>query len=186
MTFDIIGYVLLPLLIFYARILDVSIGTIRIIFVSKGFRFVAPILGFVEILIWIIAINKLMGNASNFIFYVAYAGGFATGTLIGMLIEKKLSIGKVIIRLISQKDPKTLIEEFRKLEYPVTVFDGKGNYGNVKLVFLIIHKKNLKKVINMIDRFNPKAFYSIEDISFAREYKKHPNKSSRGFFSMQK
>jgi len=186
MTFDIVGYLLMPLLIFYARILDVSVGTIRIIFVSKGFRLLAPLLGFIEVFIWIIAINRLMGDASNFIFYIAYAGGFATGNLVGMLIEKKLSIGKVIIRLISQKDPKNLIEDFKKLEYPVTVFNGEGNRGEVKLVFLIIQKKNLKKVINMIDKFNPKAFYSIEDIAFAREYKKNPDKGTRRFFPIQK
>ena len=187
MVFDIINYILFPLLIFYARIADVSLSTIRIVFVSKGLKTIAPILGFFEVLIWIIAINKLMANPTNFIFYIAYAGGFATGTLIGMMIERKLLIGKVIIRLITQKDPKELIERLKKLNYPTTTFNGEGNRGKVKLIFLIVNKKNLKHVTRMINEFNPQAFYSIEDVNFAREhYKQAHNTGLKRIFTYQR
>ena len=86
---DLFSYVLMPLLIFLARICDVSIGTLRIIFVSKGKKNIAPILGFFEVLIWITAISKIMQNLDNYINYIAYAAGFATGNLIGMIIEEK-------------------------------------------------------------------------------------------------
>ncbi len=78
---DLFSYAILPLLIFLARICDVSIGTLRIIFVSKGVKKVAPVLGFFEVLIWIIAISKIMQNLDNYVNYIAYAAGFATGIM---------------------------------------------------------------------------------------------------------
>jgi uncharacterized protein YebE (UPF0316 family) len=173
MIFDYWGYVFLPLLIFVARIADVSIGTIRIIFVSKGLKYFAPLLGFFEVLIWIIAITKIMTHAENFIFYLAYAGGFATGNLVGMEIEKKLSIGKVIVRLISSRDTSKLAEILKKANYPLTVINGKGKSGKVKLLFLVIDRKESRKVIETIEDFDPKAFYSIEDVRYAKDCKSH-------------
>src|SRR5512136_2996901 len=90
---DTFSYVIMPLLIFLARICDVSIGTMRIIFVSKGKKNIAPILGFFEVLIWITAISKIMQNLDDYINYVAYAAGFATGNLVGMILEEKLAMG---------------------------------------------------------------------------------------------
>ncbi len=173
MVFDYFSYIILPLLIFVARIADVSIGTIRIIFVSKGFKYLAPLLGFFEVLIWILAITKIMGQANNFVFYIAYAGGFAMGNLVGMAIEKKLSIGKVIIRVISHKDVSKLTEQIKKSNYPITIVDGEGNQGKVKLIFLITDRKESRKVIEIIESFDPKAFYSIEDVRYVNQSKKH-------------
>jgi uncharacterized protein YebE (UPF0316 family) len=80
--FDYYTYILIPLLIFFARITDVSMGTVRIILVAKGYRTVAPIIGFFEVLIWILAISKIFENLDNWVCYVAYAGGFATGNYV--------------------------------------------------------------------------------------------------------
>ena len=99
-AFDLYTYLLLPLLIFCARIIDVSIGTLRIIFVSKGKRNIAPLLGFFEVLVWILAISEIMQNLNNWVCYVAYAAGFAAGNYVGMIIEEKLAIGILIIRII--------------------------------------------------------------------------------------
>ena len=90
---DTFTYVILPLLIFLARIADVSIGTIRIVMVAKGQKMIAPILGFFEVLIWLLAISKIMQNLDNWVCYVAYGAGFATGNYIGMIIEEKLAMG---------------------------------------------------------------------------------------------
>jgi len=170
MTFDYTGYILLPLLIFFARIIDVSIGTIRIIFISKDMKYLAPILGFFEILIWIIAINKIMAQASNFFFYIAYAGGFSAGTLIGMNLEKKFSFGKVLLRIITSDNPNELIEKLNKSNIMLTIIDGDGKNGKVKIIFSIIDRKKLKRVLELIDKHNPKAFYSVEDVRFAKDY----------------
>ncbi|MFW5800316.1 MAG: DUF5698 domain-containing protein, partial [Spirochaetota bacterium] len=78
-NFNYISYIVVPVLIFMARVLDVSIGTVRIMLISRGYRIIAPILGFFEILIWLTAITNIVGNLENVISYIFYAGGFATG-----------------------------------------------------------------------------------------------------------
>ena len=105
---------LIPLLIFLARVVDVAIGTLRIIFVSKGMKYLAPILGFFEVFIWLVAIGQIMQNLTNWVNYVAYSAGFATGNFIGMFIESKLAMGLVSLRIITERDAKPLIEDLRR------------------------------------------------------------------------
>jgi uncharacterized protein YebE (UPF0316 family) len=169
MEFNYFDYIVLPLLIFFARILDVSIGTVRMIFVSKGFKKVAPILGFFEIFIWIVAIGEIMNGVNHWFYYIFYAGGFAAGTYVGMRLEEKISIGKVLVRIITQKDATELIEKFKNENYKITVTNGKGKEGEVKIIFTIINKKKLKEVVKIIKKFNPRAFYTIEDVRYVNE-----------------
>ncbi len=155
-------------LIFFARILDVSIGTLRVIFISKGLKYLAPILGFFEVLIWVVVVSKLMTDVTNPILYVAYAAGFSAGTFIGMKLEEKLSIGKVMIRIITQMNAEKLIEELEKFDFPITISDARGRKGKVKIIFSVIDKKELKEILKIVKHFNPNAFYSIEDVRYAR------------------
>ena len=122
-------YLVLPLLIFFARIIDVSLGTMRIILVSKGQRIIAPILGFFEVFIWIIAIGQIMGNINNFACYFGYAAGFATGNYVGMRLEEHLAMGNLIIRVISQKDGNVLIKNLNIRGYGATMVEGEGSLG---------------------------------------------------------
>jgi uncharacterized protein YebE (UPF0316 family) len=87
------SWVVLPVLIFCARIIDVSVGTVRVILTSRGYRYAAPALGFIEVLIWLLAIGEIMKNLANPACYVAYAGGFATGNYVGIYINQRLSLG---------------------------------------------------------------------------------------------
>ncbi len=167
---DIYTWVIIPVLIFIARIFDVSIGTIRVIFISRGYKFVAPLLGFFEILIWLAAIRQILMNLTNIMSFIAYAGGFATGTFAGMYIEEKISIGKVVVRVITKREATQLIDALKLARHNVTTLDGEGSYGGkVKMIFSIINRKDIKKVIDIIKKFNPNAFYSIEDIRYASE-----------------
>ena len=100
----------IPALIFCARIIDVSMGTVRVIFVSRGFKYLAPVVGFFEILIWLLAIGQIMQNLSNPVCYIAYAGGFAMGNFVGIHIAEKLSLGLVMIRVITEKDAAPLVD----------------------------------------------------------------------------
>jgi uncharacterized protein YebE (UPF0316 family) len=161
---EIYGWILLPILIFFARVIDVSIGTIRIIFVSKGIKYFAALAGFFEIIIWLMAIGQIMQNLSNVYYYIFYAGGFAIGNLIGITIEDKISIGIVGIRIITRKDAAELIKSLRSLNFGSTVVDADGPKGKVKLIFTIINRQNISEVINIVKKHNPNAFYSIEDI----------------------
>jgi uncharacterized protein YebE (UPF0316 family) len=158
------SWIILPLLIFLARVCDVSLGTIRIIFISKGIKYLAPLIGFFEILIWLLAIGQIMQNLTNIYYYLFYAGGFATGNLMGIILEEKLSIGTVAIRIITRKNADTLIEVLRKKHISITVVDAQGAKGPVKLLFSIVKRQNAKKVIRLVKKYNPNAFYSIEDI----------------------
>ena len=160
-------FILLPALIFLARVLDVSFGTIRIIFISRGQKLLAPLIGFFEILIWLIAIGKVMQNLSNVFCYIAYAGGFAAGNFTGMWIEEKLAMGTLIIRVITKKDASALIERLRSSGYGVTAVPAEGSTGRVHVVYSIINRSALKDVAAIVKRFNPQAFYSIEDVRFA-------------------
>jgi len=160
---DIYALVVLPLFIFVARILDVSIGTIRIIFVSRGKKFLAPILGFFEVLIWIIVIGQVMQNLGSIFSYIAYAGGFATGTLIGMIIEEKLAIGMVVVRIIIMKDQCEIQERLSEAGFGVTTVDAQGKTGEVKIIYSIMKRKELGDAVNIIESCDSKVFYSIED-----------------------
>jgi uncharacterized protein YebE (UPF0316 family) len=158
------AWFILPALIFLARIADVSIGTVRLIFVSRGFKYLAPLVGFFEVLIWLLAIGQIMKNLSNPICYIAYAGGFAMGNYVGMYIAEKLSLGLVLIRVITEKDAGPLVECLRSENYGVTSIDGHGASGEVRVVFTIVPHREVQSVVDLIKKFNPQAFYSIEEV----------------------
>ncbi|HOP03181.1 MAG TPA: DUF2179 domain-containing protein [Tenuifilaceae bacterium] len=157
-------YLVLPALIFVARILDVSIGTMRIIFVSKGNKHAAPLLGFFEVFIWIIAIGQIMGNLNNFACYFAYAAGFAMGNYVGLRLEEHLAMGNILVRIIAQKDANLLIKSLNSKNYGATLVEGEGSSGRVQLIYSIVKRENLPDVVSIIEEFNPKAFFTIEDI----------------------
>lgn len=166
---DLFSYVLMPLLIFLARICDVSIGTLRIIFVSKGKRNIAPILGFFEVLIWITAISKIMQNLDNYVNYVAYAAGFATGNYVGMIIEEKLAMGIQMIRVFAHERGSELVQTLNGNGYGATVVEAHGAREKVHLIYTIVQRNELEKVLEVIHNFNPKAFYTIEDVKTVNE-----------------
>ncbi len=159
----IFSWVILPLLIFMARVVDVTLGTARLIFVSRGYKRLAPLIGFVEVLIWILVIGQIMQNLSNPVCYIAYAAGFATGNYVGMLWVERLSIGQVSVRVITQKDDTALAHALRQQNHGCTIVDGQGQHGPVKIIFTIIARRHLNQVIQTIQQHNPNAFYSIED-----------------------
>lgn len=169
MTLDIYVWFILPLLIFTARIIDVSMQTIRIISVSKGLKNVAPLVGFFEVLIWIFAIGQIMQNLTNIVLYVAYAGGFAVGTFIGIKLENKLSLGVVGIRVITRKDASELVEHLRSEHVGVTIVNAQGPKGLVHIVYSIIDRHDIRKIVECIHKFNPHAFYVIEDVRYVAE-----------------
>jgi uncharacterized protein YebE (UPF0316 family) len=158
------AWVILPILIFLSRIADVSIGTVRVILVSRRLKYLAPFAGFFEVLIWIIVIGQIMQNLSSPICYVAYAGGFATGNYIGILIAEKLSLGMVLVRVIFPKRANGLIDRLRERHYGVTSIDGQGANGPVEILFTIVPRRDVYGVIELVKEANPEAFYSIEDV----------------------
>ncbi len=171
------SYIILPLLIFLARIIDVSMGTIRIIFVIQGNHKMAPVVGFFESLIWLLAISQIMVNVDNFATYIAFAAGFASGTFVGIKIEEKLAIGKVLVRVITRVEAQLLIEFLNRHDFYFTNVPAEGRFGKVNVLFFVINCERLPVVLNAIKKYNPKAFYTIESVKSASEY--HFGESTR-------
>lgn len=162
-------WILLPFLIFVARIFDVTLGTVRVIFVSRGFKYLAPVVGFFEVLIWLLAIGQIMANLSNPACYIAYAGGFAMGNFVGIYIAEKLSLGVVSVRVVTRKDAITLVESLKAEGYGVTSLDGHGTRGEVKVLFTVVPRREVPGVVKLIRQFNPRAFYSVEEVGIVEE-----------------
>ena len=156
--------VILTILIFLARVADVTLGTLRIVFISQGKRKLAPIMGFFEILIWLLAAGQIFSNLTNILYYFAYAGGFATGNYIGLIVENKLSLGLLSLHLIVRDDPEKLIKTLKEKGYGLTTLTAEGVKGNVKLVVMIIKRKNQLKVLEIIRSVSPNSFISIENV----------------------
>ncbi len=162
-------FVILPLLIFLARICDVTIGTVRIVMVAKGQKFWAPVMGFFEVFIWIITMSKVMQNLDNFLCYIGYAGGFATGNLVGLLLEEKLAMGIVKIQIITAREAHLLIDALKKAGYGITHHEAQGSTEKVSIIYSIIKRTELNRVEEIIRSYNPRAFYSIEDVKFVSQ-----------------
>jgi uncharacterized protein YebE (UPF0316 family) len=133
---------------------------------TKGYRNLAPIIGFFEILIWIVAITRIMQNLNNWVSYVAYAAGFATGNYVGMLLDEKLAIGHELIRVITKVDAGDLANTLRSAGYGVTTVKASGMQGEVGIVFIIVNRKNQKHAIEIIKHHMPNAFFTVENIHF--------------------
>ncbi|HNL86225.1 MAG: DUF2179 domain-containing protein [Methanoregulaceae archaeon] len=179
---DLFAWVILPLLIFFFRICDVSLGTIRVIFIAKGLKYIAPVIGFFEVIIWLLAIGQVMNNISNVACYIAYGGGFAAGTLLGMTVEEKLSLGTVVVRVISNEDITGLLLFLRAHSFGVTIAEGEGSKGKVKIILSVIKRQDLDEVVRGIQHHLPGTFYSVEEIKSVAEGV-FPEKKSRLLFN---
>lgn len=161
---DITKWVIIPFLIFCARLLDVSIGTLRIVFIARGERKIAPILGFFEVLIWIIAMGQVMQNLSSPLAYLGWAAGFAVGNYVGLVIEQRLALGQVVIRVISTEPATALMEDLSRLSYKTIIIDAESGEGKKNVLFSIVKRKNLEEIIVLVKSRMPQAFYTIEGI----------------------
>ncbi len=163
--------VLLTLVIFLARIVDVGLGTVRIMFVNRNMKNVASILGFLEVMVWITITAQVLAQSNSWLHYFSYAGGFAMGNYIGIWFEEQLRIGHQLFRVITHKECTKLIDSLKAENLKITFVDGQGGKGPVKIVLTVIKRKQAPKLIHIIESFDPEAFYSIEDIKHVSEYK---------------
>jgi len=152
-------------MIFCARICDVSLGTLRNIFLNKGFKKAVPLIGFFEVLIWLLVVSQIMKNLNNWMCYVGWAGGYATGTIVGMMIEEKLALGLKVVRIITNQNYEELVQSLKESHRGVTIIDGHGAMGPIKMIFTVVKRKEVKEVEAIIAQHHPSAFYSIEDIT---------------------
>jgi uncharacterized protein YebE (UPF0316 family) len=160
-------WVILPLMVFLARIGDVSLATMRIMLLMSGRRQIAPLLGFLESLIWIMAIGQIIRSVNSPLAYIAYAAGFGTGTYVGMWLEGRLALGKVIVRVITRRDATELIKVLMQSRFGFTNIVAEGRRGNVNVIFSVVRRKDLPELVQLIEAHNPNAFYTIENVRYA-------------------
>jgi uncharacterized protein YebE (UPF0316 family) len=160
---------MLVLLIFLAEICVVTINTVRTIFVSRGMKTLAPILGFFEVTIWLFAITKVMQNLTDVTCFLAFAGGFSMGNYLGILIEEKLAMGTSLVRIITPKNPEELVRNLTLADFGVTCMEGQGATGPVQVVLTVVKRKEIERVTSLIKQFDPKVFYSIGEVQSVSE-----------------
>jgi uncharacterized protein YebE (UPF0316 family) len=166
---DIFSFLLLPLLIFLARIGDVSINTVRIIYVLGGRRWTATLLGFFEAFIWLMAIRQIFEHMDNWLCYVAYPAGFASGIFVGMMIEERIAYGKVIVRIITRKEIIELLAYLGKHHLRFTHVNAQGPDGHENLVFTVLEREKLEDLLFTLKEILPTAFYTVEKVNRAAE-----------------
>ncbi|MFT6387552.1 MAG: hypothetical protein ACJAUP_000924 [Cellvibrionaceae bacterium] len=160
---------LLALLIFLARVIDVSLGTFRTIVVFRGYKFLAAFIGFFEIIIWLIAAGQVFQNLDQWYLALAYAGGFSAGNYIGMWIESRFAIGNELVRCLSfNRD--VLAEKIRTEGFQIISFDGDmGDDKLIELLFIIEKRRNVPGLIKLIKELDPSAVYSVSDVKSVYE-----------------
>lgn len=161
---DLFNWLVLPLMIFMARTCDVTLATLRNIFIARNVKKIVPFLGFFEVMIWLVAVSQTINNLHNIACYIAFAGGYSMGIFVGLTIEERLALGKQVLRIITNQDPSNLVAALYEANMGVTIIDGHGAKGPVKVIFTTVMRKDVIYVDKMIQKHTPNAFYTIEDI----------------------
>ncbi|MFA5550867.1 MAG: DUF5698 domain-containing protein [Trueperaceae bacterium] len=162
MTPDTLSLVLSALLIFALRIVDVSLGTLRIGFLVRGERRLAGLFGFFESLIWLIAAAQVLSNLDSPLKFVAYAAGYAAGTMLGVSIERWLAIGETIMRVVAPVDSPSVEESLRGAGFYVTVLNARGRDGDVRVSFSVLPRRRMQQALKIVSSINPQAFVTFE------------------------
>ncbi|MCL6609970.1 MAG: DUF5698 domain-containing protein [Peptococcaceae bacterium] len=156
------------LFIFSARVVDMSLDVVRILMLTRDRKFLAALIGFVEVSVFILAISQVLsGGLSDPLKVVAYAGGFATGNYVGGLIDSKLAMGYLSLQVFSTKENHELVAGILRSEgFGVTTVTGCGRDGEIMILFVTLKRKDLKKALSTLDRICPEAFYNIYDARY--------------------
>ncbi|MDD4920929.1 MAG: DUF5698 domain-containing protein [Bacteroidales bacterium] len=155
---------LLPVIIFFGRIIDVTLGTLRIIFVSKGEKYKAPIIGFFEVFIWIMVISQVFSRANSLFSYLCYASGYAVGNYVGIMIESRIAFGVLVCRIYTNKEPAILVKMLTERGYGSTIMEGMGTKKKAYIVEAVVERKALKEIDRFITEFDHNTFYTAEDV----------------------
>jgi len=150
------------LIIFSLRLADQSLGTMRALLVSKNRPIYAAFVGLIESAIWIVAISQVIKDIDDPVLIGAYAAGFAAGTILGSYIERLVGVGNIVVRVFSPANSPSVAETLRSNGHGVTVIDGEGKDGPVKIYLCIIPRRKLKSVLNMIEEINPNAYITTD------------------------
>lgn len=155
-------------LIFCARIIDVSCDTMRVLFAIRGKRWIAGILGFFQALIWIFAVGTAVTHLDSWLHVLGYAAGYAMGTFVGITIERAVAYGLATVRIVSLHGGVEIADSLRQRGYGVTEMAGFGREGTVEIVNSVVQRAHLDEVMEIVDRFDPDAFVTVEEPKILR------------------
>ena len=150
------------LIIFTLRLADQSLGTMRALLVSKNKPIYAAFIGLFESAIWIVAISQVIKDIDDPVLIGAYAAGFAAGTILGTYIERIVGVGNIVVRVFCPANSPSVAETLRENGHGVTVIDGEGKDGPVKIYLCVIPRRKLKSVLQMIEEINPNAYITTD------------------------
>jgi uncharacterized protein YebE (UPF0316 family) len=178
----ILGAAALPLIILIARIVETSLETVRTIYINRGHANLAGWIGIAKTGIWLLSTGIVITNLGDYWNLFAYLAGYGLGTLAGMHIEKMISLGHVIVRLITPADPQSLITELAALGYGMTRIEGSGSFSNtVTIIFMIVPRTELGRLLLILSTQHPDILYTVEDVRNVKEGAKifHKDAKSR-------
>lgn len=155
------------LFILFAKIIEVSIATVRIILISKGYRKPGAFLAIFEIMLWVFIASKVILGITEYpVKGLVYAIGFASGVYIGSLLEDKLAVGKILINVIvDHESGKSITDFLRSSGYGVTVMDAQGKDSPRMVMMVFANRKNKYTIIELIEKMDPKAFIVANEVS---------------------
>ena len=150
------------IIIFLLRLADQSLGTMRSLLVAKNKPIYAALIGLVESAIWIVAISQVVKDIDDPVLIGSYAAGFAAGTILGSYIERLVGVGNIVVRVFCPANSPSVAERLRNEGYGVTIIDGQGKYGAVKIYLCVIPRRRLSSVLDMIREINPDSFITTD------------------------
>lgn len=166
----LVSWVILPIVILFARIIETSLKTLRLVYVAKGLKYLASIIGMGEVAVWLLSTGLVLTNLTNFLGILAYIVGYAIGTVVGMDVEDRLKFGHVIVRIITRSDTEAMMRELRDKGFGITRLEGQGSYGSsVAVLLVLVPRHGLDDLVNTLNNNYPEAIFSIEDIRSLKE-----------------
>jgi len=165
------------LLIFLARVVNVSMGTVRTLLGMRGQKRWATAIGFVESLIFILAIGRVLQDVGNVWNVLGYCGGFAAGTWVGLVMEEKLALGYAVVRAISRDDGRKIALALREAGYGVTEMVGEGLSGRVHVVTTVVRRRDIPAIMALVSQVDEAAFVTVDDAN--RVYRGHLRAAQR-------
>ncbi len=155
---------LTALMIFGLRIIDMSLDTLRVLLVMRGRKGAAWLLGFCQSSVFVIAITRVLANLNNPLTILGYAAGFATGNVIGILLEERLAVGHIHLSIVSPRRGAALAEALRLAGFAVTEIPARGRDGTVHLLSVSVLRKDLARAEEIVHRTDEEAFVTSEDV----------------------
>jgi uncharacterized protein YebE (UPF0316 family) len=152
-----------PLLIFFMRVTDVSLATVRMLLIMRNARLWAPLIGFFEVLIWLLAAGTAIQHLDSPLHVLGYAGGFAAGNWVGLLLEERLAFGFASVQVFAPVHGSELASALRAFGHGVTQIQGRGGEGPVDLIMSVVKRKDLPAVSALVNDLAPESFVSVEE-----------------------